>query len=154
MAIAVTGVSGVADAKKPSCKNKREQAGCKLKPTAAYGKVVIKPSDRVNVLTFDGGFTVTTRGSEARNSAPKPGSVCGGARVIVKKTAVVGKRYKFSGTNDTLFAVWKMSGKVTFTSAKKAKIAGTVEARTRNPETRQVGPVICSYTLKATLKRG
>jgi hypothetical protein len=147
-ALVVPAASG---AKKPSCPSKKEAKGCALKSGATYFGSAPGPGHGLRIVSDGSSFTfVDAFLPRERGEVPKQGSTCPGAVLTVKKKPRVGRAYAVKGTGFQPGIAYDVKAKVKFSSAKKAKVSGTVRAYAahENP-----APTFCTYSFSKTLKR-
>lgn len=136
-----------AGAKKKSCKQYKEQKGCKLKIGTTYAGGTNSPiSTSVGVNAYKSTFTIQIRGGlTCANSGQK--RVIFRARFAFPGRLKVGKSFAFSGLERPGGSV-KLSGKLKISSRKKAKLTATYNDSASND---RVSP--CTADLGRKLKR-
>lgn len=136
---------GPAEAKKRSCKNKKEQSGCKLKKDAAY-QGSAKDGRGVG-LSVDRGFWrayVRVAGCNKRGNVGQ--TFTGRPKVGATYNLTINRR---EGAG-TVRIYTTFSGKVKINSAKKATFSGNYERRI---EARSGSPAPCQASIALTAKR-
>jgi len=144
---------GPADAAKKSCKNKKEESGCKLPSDAKYGGTHAGGGGAnvsVNKSDWFVSFSATDRGQGPCNPRFNQASI------DFKGRPKVGKTYKFSENTNRpergVETLTRISGKVKINSAKKATFSGSY-FRQRSFRGEVIGGGPCQRNLKSTAKR-